>query len=49
MRSHDFDRVELLAEGYVLTCSCGWRSPAHRTAEVVGSAWDHHLAETSAD
>lgn len=42
MKEHDFDRVDERPEGFVLRCACGWASPANRSAQVVGSAWDDH-------
>jgi hypothetical protein len=41
---HQCAEVEELRDGYVLRCTCGWRSePATRAAEV-GAQWDDHLA-----
>ena len=48
MGGHEFVRVELLGEGYVLQCACGWQSGPGRHAADVGAAWDRHLAESEA-
>ena len=47
MGSHGFDHVELLEDGYVLWCECGWHSPADHAAAIVGEAWDEHLAQAA--
>ena len=39
---HRCEAVEEVEGGYVLLCTCGWRSPADPSAEVVGERWDHH-------
>jgi hypothetical protein len=39
---HLCEMVEEVEAGYVLVCSCGWRSPARATGSGVGEAWDEH-------
>jgi hypothetical protein len=39
---HHCERVDELDDGYVLVCTCGWRSPVEPTAEAVGAEWDRH-------
>ena len=44
MGDHGFDRLEHHDDGrYMIVCSCGWRSSADPSAEVVGSELDDHL------
>ncbi|MCU1375854.1 MAG: hypothetical protein JWO68_3140 [Actinomycetia bacterium] len=45
--THDFNRVEARGDGYVLVCTCGWRTSVVRTAEAVGRQWDDHRAEAT--
>jgi hypothetical protein len=45
--THDFNRVEARGDGYVLVCTCGWRTGVVRTAEAVGRQWDDHRAEAT--
>ena len=47
MRDHDFERVELVAGGYVIVCECGWRTHADGSAEVIGEEWDAHRASVA--
>jgi hypothetical protein len=42
---HYCDVIDEVAEGYVLMCTCGWRSTPAPTAAAVGEEWDHHRAE----
>ncbi len=39
---HQCREVEANDAGYVLVCTCGWRSPVERTAAIVGHNWDLH-------
>ena len=39
---HRCESVEETEDGYVLVCSCGWRTPADESAGVVGEHWDRH-------
>ena len=32
----------VLGDGFIAVCSCGWRSPAQRTAGVAGALLDAH-------
>ena len=47
-RSHDFERVDDLDDGFVLRCVCGWSSRPSPSAEMVGTEWDLHRAEVGA-
>lgn len=40
--AHDVGDVEEDGDGFVLTCTCGWRSARHPSAEAVGHEWDRH-------
>ena len=39
---HDFERVELVGDRYVLVCECGWRSRHDESAAAIGEEWDRH-------
>jgi hypothetical protein len=39
---HHCDAVEEVEGGYVLVCTCGWRSTADPSAATVGDLWDRH-------
>ena len=39
---HDVGDVDEDDEGFVLICTCGWRTARHASAEAVGQEWDHH-------
>lgn len=43
---HGFNRVERIADGYVLICGCGWQSQRDASAGAVGLAWDDHLRDS---
>jgi hypothetical protein len=35
-------RVDEIDTGYVLVCTCGWRSAAEPTAQAACEHWDRH-------
>jgi hypothetical protein len=41
---HRCQAVIEVSSGYVLVCTCGWRTPAAPTAATVGAHWDAHRA-----
>ena len=43
---HRCEAVEEVEGGYVLVCTCGWRSAADPAAAVVGELWDRHRGVT---
>jgi hypothetical protein len=45
---HDFQRVDLVADGYVIVCECGWHTRPDRSAQVIGDEWDDHRAGVGA-
>lgn len=50
LAEHRHQWVERTDDGAVLTCSCGWTSPAARWPGYAAAAWQNHLLETgSAD
>jgi hypothetical protein len=44
---HRFERVVPRGRRYTLFCSCGWESPSFELAQLVGEAWDRHLARAA--
>jgi hypothetical protein len=44
---HDFERVDVEDDGYVLVCECGWRSRPDPSAGVIGEEWDEHRAASA--
>jgi hypothetical protein len=44
----DHHRCQAVIEedgGYVLVCTCGWRTPESRSAAEVGGHWDRHRGD----
>jgi len=44
---HRCEAVEEVEGGYVLVCTCGWRSAADPSAGAVGELWDQHRGVTA--